>query len=81
MTLWGEPEWMHVQNMEQLHAHGCYQNVTDLSVTQPQHIISRHQSTHIATVTVSQASGRSLAGRSHTAYKYVYVCCTLARLI
>ena len=27
-TLWGEPEQVHVQNMEQLHAHDRYQNVT-----------------------------------------------------
>ena len=24
----GKPEWVHVQNMEQLHAHDHYQNVT-----------------------------------------------------
>jgi len=28
-TLWGDPERVHVQNMEQLHAHGHYQNVTE----------------------------------------------------
>jgi len=28
-TLWGEPEQVHVQNMEQLHAHDCYQNLTE----------------------------------------------------
>jgi len=28
-TLWGEPERVHVQNMEQLHAHDRYQNVTE----------------------------------------------------
>ena len=25
MTLWGEPEWVHMLNMEQLHAHGCHE--------------------------------------------------------
>ena len=28
-TLWGEPEQVHVQNMEHLHAHDRYQNVTE----------------------------------------------------
>jgi len=28
-TLWGEPERVHVQNVEQLHAHDRYQNVTE----------------------------------------------------
>ena len=28
-TLWGEPERVHVQNMEQLHAHDRYQNVAE----------------------------------------------------
>ena len=28
-TSWGEPERVHVQNMEQLHAHDRYQNVTE----------------------------------------------------
>jgi len=28
-TFWGEPERVHVQNMEQLHAHDRYQNVTE----------------------------------------------------
>jgi len=28
-TLWGEPERVHVQNMEQLQAHDHYQNVTE----------------------------------------------------
>jgi len=28
-TLWGEHEQVHVQNMEQLHAHDCYQNATE----------------------------------------------------
>jgi len=28
-TLWGEPERVHVQNMEQLCAHDRYQNVTE----------------------------------------------------
>jgi len=28
-TLWGEPEWVQVQNMEQLHVHDRYQNVIE----------------------------------------------------
>ena len=28
-TLWGKPDGMHVQNIEQLHAHDRYQNVTE----------------------------------------------------
>jgi len=28
-TLWDEPERVHVQTMEQLHAHDCYQNVDE----------------------------------------------------
>ena len=28
-ALWGKHERVHVQNMEQLHAHDCYQNVTE----------------------------------------------------
>ena len=29
MTLWGEPDRVHVQNMEQLMANDCHQNVTE----------------------------------------------------
>jgi len=43
-TLWGEPERVHVQNMEQLHANDCHQNVTQAK-----------KSTHMYTGTVSQA--------------------------
>jgi len=31
MTSWGEPERLHIQNMEQLHAHDCHPNVTETS--------------------------------------------------
>jgi len=31
--LWGEPERMHVQNMEQLHAQDCHWDVTEHSTT------------------------------------------------
>ena len=34
MTLWGELERVHVQNMEQLHAHDRYQNVTTQKLDQ-----------------------------------------------
>ena len=33
MTFWGEPEWVHMQNMEQLHAHELHENVTENSTT------------------------------------------------
>jgi len=33
MTLWGEPEEVHVQKMVRLHAHDCHQNVTEHSTT------------------------------------------------
>jgi len=33
MTLWGEPERVHMLNMEQLHAHDRHQNVTEHSTT------------------------------------------------
>jgi len=29
--LWGDPEHVHMQNMEQLHAHDHHQNVTERS--------------------------------------------------
>jgi len=31
MTLWGELEQIHVQNMEQLHVHDCHPDVTEIS--------------------------------------------------
>ena len=31
MTLWGKPEWIHVQNMEQLYAHDCHLGVSETS--------------------------------------------------
>jgi len=33
MTFWGEPERVHMQNMEQLHAHELHQNVAEHSTT------------------------------------------------
>ena len=33
-TLWGEPERIHKQNMEQLHAYDCHQNVTEPRATE-----------------------------------------------
>jgi len=45
MTLWGEPEWVHFLNVEQLHVNGCHQNVTEHSTTLG-HRIS-HKSTHV----------------------------------
>ena len=41
--MWGEPDGVHVQNMEQLHAYDCPQNVTEPQATAR---ISR-KSTHV----------------------------------
>ena len=37
ITLWGEPEWVHAQNVDQLHAHDCHQNVTEPQAIHVQH--------------------------------------------
>jgi len=51
MTLWGKPERVHVQSVDQLHAHDCYQNVTE-----PQATEYRAKSIHMYNIgTVSQA--------------------------
>ena len=34
MTLWGEPDRVHTQNMEQLHAFDCHQNVAEPQATE-----------------------------------------------
>ena len=39
MTLWGEPERIHMQNMEQLH--DCHQNVTEPQATENHKIYTR----------------------------------------
>ena len=49
-TLWGEPDRVHTQNMEQLHAFDCHQNVAEPQATE-NHI----KYTHVYTGTVSQA--------------------------
>ena len=46
-TLWGEPERIHEQNMEQLHTYDGHQNVTEPRATE--------NHTHVYTGTVSQA--------------------------
>jgi len=33
-TLWGEPDQVHLQNMEQLNAHDHYQNATEPQATE-----------------------------------------------
>ena len=33
-TLWGDPDRVHVQNMEQLHAFDCHQNVAEPQATE-----------------------------------------------
>ena len=43
-TLQGEPEGQHMQNVDQLHAHDCHQNVTE---SQPQNIT---QKVHTCTI-------------------------------
>ena len=49
-TLWGEPDRILVQKMEQLHAYDCHQNVTEPQATE-NHI----EYTHMYTGTVTQA--------------------------
>jgi len=49
-TLWGEPDRIYVQNMEQLHAYDCHQNVTEPQATE-NHI----KYTHVYTGTVSES--------------------------
>ena len=44
MTLWGEPEWVHLI-VEQLHANGCHQNVTERSTILGLRI--SHKRTHV----------------------------------
>ena len=34
MTLWGEPDGVHMQNIEQLNAYDCHQNVTEPRTTE-----------------------------------------------
>jgi len=46
--LWGEPDRVHMQNMEQIHAFDCHQNVTEPQATE-NHI----KYTHVNTGTVS----------------------------
>ena len=48
--MWGEPDRVHVQNMEQLHAFDCRQNVA-----KPQATENHIKYTHVYTVTRSQA--------------------------
>ena len=48
MPLWGEPEWVHVQNVAQLHAYDCYQNVTEpheqaTEITKKVHLYVQHR--------------------------------------
>jgi len=40
-TLWGEPDQVHVQNMEQLHAFDCHQNVAEPQATENHKIYTR----------------------------------------
>jgi len=42
MTLLGEPEQIHMQNMEQLHAYDCHQNVTEPQATDNRKITYTH---------------------------------------
>ena len=49
-TLWGDPDRVHVQNMEQIHAFDCHQNVAEPQATE-NHI----KYTHAYTRTVNQA--------------------------
>ena len=40
-TLWGEPDRVHTQNMEQLHAFDCHQNVAEPQATENHKIYRR----------------------------------------
>ena len=40
-TLWGEPDRVHTQNMEQLHAFDCHQNVAEPQATENHKIYTR----------------------------------------
>jgi len=60
-TLWGEREWIQVQNMEQLHALDSQQSITETTGYRLWHNKFKHMHN---TGTVSQAP----AGRSHMAY-------------
>jgi len=55
-TLWGEPERVHVQNMEQLHAHDHYQNVAEHKTGHNNYMNQNLQICTIATQKVCQAS-------------------------
>ena len=41
MTLWSEPDRVHAQNMEQLHAFDCHQNVAEPQATENHKIYTR----------------------------------------
>jgi len=43
MTLWGKHERVHMQNVDQLHAHDCHQNVTEPQTTE--HITPKYTGT------------------------------------
>jgi len=52
-TLWGEPDRVHAQNMEQLHAFDCHQNVAEPQATEND-LITLVKYTQVYTETVSQ---------------------------
>ena len=61
-TLWGEPERVHVQNMEQLHAHDHYQYVTEQNL-KPQYMKQNLHTCTIASFPGLHAQVLSLAVR------------------
>ena len=62
-TLWGEPDRVHAENMEQLHTFDCHQNVAEPQATE-NHI----KYTHVYTGTVSQATKTNRIDRSPCSY-------------
>ena len=62
MTLWGEPERIHMQNMEQLH--DCHQNVTEPQATENHKIYTRvHRNCESVVVIYKHAAHRLVRHR------------------
>jgi len=66
MTLWGEPEQVHAQNVDQLQAHDCHQNVTE-----PQAIHVQHRNCESGLATCTCKPCCTQAGPAHAAHRLV----------
>jgi len=71
----GEPEQIHIQNTEQLHAHDCHRDATETSGHRLWHKKYKHMH-NTGTKSQAMAQWSSPAGMSHTVY--IWMCCTLA---